>query len=68
LLLLKVKLDFYFEFFYPLIESLKLEAFSLLLFPLFYLLVGFILGAILSFLYNLASKVSNNGIEILTDE
>ena len=58
-----------FNFGFEIFKSLKLEYFSIMLFPLFYLIIGFILGAVVSFIYNLAAKLSNGGVDlILVDE
>jgi len=68
LLFFNLNLDIGFNFLYQLIKSLNLEYFSLLLFPLSYLVIGFVLGAVISSLYNLSSKLSNGGIEIELSE
>ncbi len=62
LLFFKVNPDIGFNFFYKLIDSLNLEYFSLIIFPLSYLVIGFILGAIISAIYNFSAELSKNGI------
>jgi hypothetical protein len=62
LLFFKVNPDVGFNFFYKLVKSLNLEYFSIIIFPLSYLVIGFILGAVLSALYNFSAELSKNGI------